>query len=227
MNYKISPSAGAASAVGSDASSPAALFSDNFLLIDAKLSRTVIRKHPLILLYSALTFLVCFSAGCAAVYYSGEVEEDARRHAVSVGPSADLENSIRSEFESLSSGTRQLASYVKFNANCSILDKEAEPFMAEVLHWDPRISSLSILPSFVFKYRYPQRTTVIGTDMLVQNNADAKEQIQRDGLWFTTPAYKPNCGIIGSFATYSIWLPAESNDVDLGTCILLPAFYSY
>lgn len=194
-------------------------FTDNLLKVDLDVCHTVYRKKPIILVYGLIALAICTAIGCTAVYFGSKIAEDNRRHEIFVGPSADLENAIRAEFESLSSGTKHLASYVKLTPNCSTLDQEYMLHLREIQQWNPRLSYLEILPSYVLKYHLPASDDLLGRDYLELHNVQSKVEIQRTGLWFSIPTLNNMIGVVGSFASFSIWLPANSYEEDLGTYV--------
>ena len=214
--YRPLPS-GPSSRSSSGADSIDFSFTDDLLKVDIDLCYTVYRKKPIILVYGLIIFIFCSAIGCTAVYFGGQIAEESRMNEIFVGPSADLENAIRAEFEGLSSGTKHLASYVRLSPNCTRLDDEYMIHLREIQQWDPRISYLEILPSYVLKYRYPSSGNLVEVDNLELHNAQSKVEIQRPGLWFSIPSFNNKAGIVGSFASFSIWLPAASYDVDLGS----------
>lgn len=138
---------------------------------------------------------------------------------------------MRGDFASLISGTKHLASYVKLSPNCSTLETEYALHLKEIQRWDARIALLEIHPSYVLKFRYPDigRPEDIGTDSLLESNAVSKEEIRIDGIWFSLPGVHVINGsaMAGAYASFSIWLPAESYDQDLGACGMFNVVRSY
>lgn len=195
-------------------------FNTNFLKFDAGVLYSVHRKKPIIFLYGMALLVLFASFGCAVVYFLTEIHIDSHKMAISIGPAADLENGIRADFESLSSGTKHLASYVRLSPNCSDIDRDYELHLQEIMRWDDRLTSLEILPSYVLKYRYPLTAIEENVDYLGVSNLDAQYDINTGELWFTVPALYNN-SIVGLYACYAIWLPADSYDKDFGNFVII------
>jgi hypothetical protein len=152
---------------------------------------SVLTQKPSIGAIGAIVFmLICTLLGIG-VYLQYEVDVSSHKHNIFVGPSAELESSLRLITQQLVLKTKELAHFVTLHPECTELDSVFQNF-GDIISTEE--STIYVSPNYVNIYSYPSTLSYnssmpAGVDNLAETPSIAKAHITYDGVFMHIPQY--------------------------------------
>lgn len=179
------------------------------------------KRSPYLIWTTMAVFITLLIVLSLLLWYLYDVDVEKSKSDVKNGYALELQASVSYKMEDLTFGITSLVSYIRLHSNCSSMESSFVKYADEIIKWEPGIVHMDILPSYVQRYAYPQELDFEeaeenpGYDFLYNQSDWAREVVASRTVQFDLPELM-SIGVYGLYASYPVWLPAESPDADMG-----------